>query len=96
MTNDLSHATSDSDSNMGDRPVGSTTEPCPYHWIEIELVDENDQPVPRQRFEITLPDGTTRRGRTNEEGVGRVDGIHPPGDCQISFTELDHRAWERI
>lgn len=96
MPNDLSRAASDADSNMGDRPVGEATEPCPNHWIEIELVDEADRPVVGQPFMITLPDGSFRTGRTDVRGRGRQEGIGEPGACQISFTELDREAWERI
>jgi hypothetical protein len=64
-------------------------------WIEIELVDEDDQPVPGERYEITTPDGRISRGTLDENGFARVDGIRP-GECQISFTRLDREAWERI
>ena len=96
MSGDLSGAAADADASISDRPVGDTTEHCPNHWIEVQLVDEADRPVARQRFEIALPDGTTRTGQTDEEGVGRVEGIYPPGVCQISFTELDQEAWDTI
>lgn len=96
MSDNLSAASADSDANMGDRPVGDTTEPCASHWIEVQLVDQTDAPVSGQRFEITLPNGTTRTGMTDAEGVGRVDGIYPPGVCQIAFTELDQDVWEKI
>ena len=64
-------------------------------WIEIELVDESDQPVPHERYEITAPDGeTVARGSLNELGQAhRV--ISEPGTCQISFPNLDQEAWER-
>jgi hypothetical protein len=66
-------------------------------WIEIQLVDEADDPVPGQAWKITHPDGTTvARGRTNSEGVGRVSGVENPGNCTITFTELDKEAWEFI
>ena len=96
MPDEFSQATSDADSNMGDRPVGEATQPCPNHWIEIELVDEDDQAVVGEPFRITLPDGSVRTGRTDARGVGRLEGISEPGECQISFTELDQDAWERI
>ncbi len=95
MSGNLSGASADAENNMGDRPVGGATEPCPNHWIEIELIDEADGPIAGQLCRFTLPDGTTRTGQTNDEGVARLDGIMP-GECQISFTELDQRSWERI
>ncbi len=63
-------------------------------WIEIELVDEEDNPVPGERYRITLPDGKTlAEGRLDDKGFARVDGIDP-GTCQITFPDLDKEAWE--
>jgi len=63
-------------------------------WIEIELVDEEDHPVPGERYLVTLPDGeTVAEGTLDEKGRARVDGIEP-GTCKITFPELDASAWE--
>lgn len=70
-------------------------EPVELSWIEIELVDEADQPVPGERYELTLPDGKIRKGTLDANGLARVEGL-PPGNCQISFPRLDLAAWERI
>jgi len=64
-------------------------------WIEIELVDENDQPVAGETYQIELPDGSIATGRTDEKGLARVSGIDP-GTCKITFTNLDKDAWEKI
>ena len=64
------------------------------HWIEIELVDEDGNPVPGEPYRITLPDGTTvADGTLNEKGWARVDNIDP-GTCQVTFPNLDKDAWE--
>lgn len=63
-------------------------------WIELELVYEsNGKPVSGAAYEVTLPDGTTSSGTTNEKGLGRVEKFDP-GTCRISFTRLDKEAWE--
>jgi type VI secretion system secreted protein VgrG len=63
-------------------------------WIEIKLVDEENNPVPGRAYSITLPDGeTVAEGTLDEEGFARVDGIDP-GSCQITFPDLDKDAWE--
>lgn len=62
-------------------------------WIEIELVDEEDQPVPGEKYKITLPDGSVAKGTLDENGFARVEGIEP-GTCQITFPNLDKDAWE--
>ncbi len=64
-------------------------------WIEIEMVDEEDEPVPGMAYRITLPDGTVADGTLDGEGFARVEGIEP-GTCQITFPDLDKDAWEKI
>lgn len=64
-------------------------------WIEIELVDEEDQPVPGEKYRITLPDGKVAEGTLDEKGFARVDAI-VPGTCQITFPNLDKDAWEPV
>lgn len=63
-------------------------------WIEIELVDEEGNPVPSERYRITLPDGTTiADGTLDEKGFARVDNIDP-GTCKVTFPDIDRDAWE--
>lgn len=61
-------------------------------WIEILIADEDDQPVRDVAFELELPDGSIRRGRTDGEGIARYEGI-PSGDCKLTLIELDTNAW---
>jgi hypothetical protein len=63
------------------------------HWIEILLVGEDDQPIPGARYQIELPDGRVRAGRLGADGLARVDGIEKPGDCKVTFPDLDQDAW---
>ena len=62
-------------------------------WIEIELVDEEDEPVPGEKYKITLPDGSVAQGTLDQNGFARVEGIDS-GTCQITFPKLDKDAWE--
>ena len=64
------------------------------HWIEIELVDEEGNPVPGEEYAITLPDGSVSTGTLDEKGFARVDGIDP-GTCQVTFPNLDKDAWKK-
>jgi hypothetical protein len=63
-------------------------------WIEIELVDEEDNPVSGAHYKITLPDESVCEGSLDDKGFARVDGIEP-GTCKITFPDLDKDAWEK-
>ncbi len=64
-------------------------------WIEIEMVDESDKPVPGVAYEVTLPDGSVASGTLDEKGFARVEGFEP-GQCEVTFPDLDAAAWEKI
>jgi uncharacterized protein involved in type VI secretion and phage assembly len=63
-------------------------------WIEIKLIDEQGNPVPGKRYEITLPDGkTVAKGTLDNEGWARVEGFDP-GECKVTFPDLDKDVWD--
>jgi len=64
-------------------------------WIEIELVGEDDEPIPGEKYRITLPDDTVADGTLDEKGIARVDGFEK-GTCKVCFPDLDKEAWEKI
>jgi hypothetical protein len=92
--------------SFGTNDVRSTSQACSdskkdtisedskKHWIEIELIDEENEPVPGEEYCITDPDGIERRGFLNSKGFAREDGIENPGNCKITFPKLDKDAWE--
>jgi len=63
-------------------------------WIEIKLLDEEDQVVSGEKYEIELPDGSVASGTLDQRGYARVDGIDP-GTCKVTFPKLDKDAWEK-
>ncbi|MGA3242376.1 MAG: hypothetical protein ABSG03_39525 [Bryobacteraceae bacterium] len=80
---------------------GQAIQPCPQAqnnpktWIAIELIGEDDKPIPGIAYRILLTDGTTRDGSLDGEGSARIDGIDP-GTCMVTFPGLDQDAWEGI
>jgi type VI secretion system secreted protein VgrG len=62
-------------------------------WIELKLVDEENNPVPGQSYEVVEGDGTTHSGTLDEKGKAHVK-LKNPGSCQVSFPDLDQGAWE--
>jgi hypothetical protein len=62
-------------------------------WIEIELIDEADQPVAGMEYRVRLADGTVRLGKLDKNGCARVERIEA-GECEVTFPTLDQDAWE--
>lgn len=84
------------DDGEGDRPADSDREaPAERTWITIELVGEDDAPIPGERYRIELPDGSVREGRLDGRGLARVREIDP-GQCVVTFPDLDEAAWSSI
>ncbi|MDC0718357.1 hypothetical protein [Nannocystis bainbridge] len=65
----------------------------PTHWVEIQLIGEDGEGIPGQRYRIITPDEVEWRGFTDSLGVARVNRI-PAGICQVFFPDLDGEAWE--
>ncbi|GAC19603.1 hypothetical protein [Paraglaciecola arctica] len=61
-------------------------------WVEFELLDEEDSPVPGEKYEIELPDGKVAKGTLDGDGFARIDGIKP-GECKVCFPEYDKESW---
>jgi hypothetical protein len=61
-------------------------------WIEVQLIGEDDKPIPGETYAITLPGGKVLTGTLDDNGVARIDGISA-GNCLVSFPNLDKEAW---
>jgi hypothetical protein len=65
-------------------------------WVEFQLIDEEDgEPVPNASYRVKLPDGSVRDGRLDSQGMVRFENIDP-GQCEITFSEIDAREWHRV
>jgi hypothetical protein len=75
------------------QPCQSGPEPTPSHWIELEMIGEDDQPIPWEEYEVTLPGGEKVSGYLDDRGWARIDNIDKAGSCRICFPMLDQEAW---
>lgn len=64
-------------------------------WIEIELLGEDDKPIPGEKYRITLPDGTVDEGTLDQNGWARLENFDS-GACKVSFPGLDEEAWKYL
>ena len=99
----------DSQNNYSALPPGSTSRPCSpaaappptgeepeTHWVEIELLGEDDKPIPGETYRIQLSDGTlVKEGSLDMQGKARVDKIEPE-TCLVSFPNLGDGSWDII
>lgn len=77
------------------RGVGTAVQSCPLVWVEIELVDEENKPVPEEKYKIEISDGSIIEGTLDSQGKARHEGIKR-GNCKITFPNLDKDAWKTI
>ncbi len=62
-------------------------------WVEIELVDQDGNPVPNEKYRLVLPDGTVQEGTLDENGRAGAEGIDP-GTCKVSFPDIHAKEWD--
>lgn len=67
----------------------------PVHWLEVELIGEDDSPIGWEKYEVTLPNGVKVTGNLDGHGYARIENIEQPGLCSITFPRLDRSAWDR-
>lgn len=81
---------------FGASPPGAVVQPCaPRTWIEVQLLGEDNLPLPGERYRIVLTDGSIREGTLDAEGVAGFDDIDP-GTCEFTLPDLDRDAWEPL
>jgi len=69
--------------------------PTDTAWIDLELVDQAEQPIPYRRYRVTTAAGRVVEGYLGPAGTARITGL-PPGECDVEFPDLDGRAWDPI
>ena len=76
------------------RPKSKEEKKQKKSWVEIKLLDEENRPVGSEKYRITLPDESVVNGTLDGNGFARVNNIEP-GNCLITFPELDDASWAR-
>ncbi len=61
-------------------------------WIEVVVVGDKGEPIPNVKYVITLGDGKPVEGKTDADGKLYMEEL-PPGNCKLSFPDLDDDAW---
>ena len=56
-------------------------------YIEIELKDQDDNPISDEKYILHLPNGEVRKGNLNSNGYKKEEKL-PPGKYDIEFPEL--------
>lgn len=77
----------------GNAALHQAGDPSKRSWIDIELVDDDGEPVPYERYRVKAPDGTVFEGYLDANGQARVSGIDP-GSCDVTFPGLDREVWQ--
>ena len=66
--------------------------PLDVHQIEIKVINALDQPAVGVFYQLVQPDGRTRTGTTDGDGLIKIDDIEKPGDCQLTFPDVDQQV----
>ncbi|MBN1212788.1 MAG: hypothetical protein JXA92_09450 [candidate division Zixibacteria bacterium] len=65
-------------------------------FIELELIDETDQPVPEAAFALVPPDGSAAlEGRLDQNGFVRLEDV-PPGPYDLDFPDLEYELPSKL
>jgi hypothetical protein len=60
-------------------------------WIEIQIVDEDGQPLVGETYEFSNTDGAVAKGTTSGAAL-RGEQI-PPGKCKLKLPDLHKNGW---
>lgn len=82
----------------GGGPAGGQHAPPPaaetkLSFVEIELVDANGRPVPREAYRVVAADGAVIDGQLDGAGFARVEPV-VAGRCEITFPGRADGEWE--
>jgi type VI secretion system secreted protein VgrG len=56
-------------------------------FVELQLVDEDGNPVANAKYELHVPNGEVKKGSLDGSGKARVENV-PPGACRVVFPDF--------
>ncbi len=71
----------------------SKDDPTKKSYIELEMLTEAGEPCAGERYLVVTSDGKKKNGSLNNKGFARINGIEP-GNCKVTFPNLDKEAWK--
>jgi len=77
--------------SSGGTGTGTTAKEPDLTWIEIQIVDEDGQPLVGETYEFSKTDGAVAKGSTSGAAL-RGDQI-PPGKCKLKLPDLHKNGW---
>ena len=63
-------------------------------WLEIEMLDEEDNPVPDAEYRFLAPNGEVKQGKLDSNGTARMENL-PPGAERVRFRSFGRRQRSR-
>ncbi|MCA1826876.1 MAG: phage baseplate assembly protein V, partial [Myxococcales bacterium] len=72
----------------GGKDAGQDAAPGP-HDIAVTLQDASGNPVPNIKWQVTLPDNSTKTGTTADDGKISVTGLTQDGKYTLDLPDLD-------
>jgi hypothetical protein len=82
---------SEAESDSTESPPPSTAEELT--WISARLLDEDGEPIANVRYRVRTPDGSLRKGTTDDNGELRLDDVLE-GTCDLTYVQLDEQPLE--
>lgn len=87
--------------DFGNNEIGNPIHQCPSgevrpYWLEIEMVDEADEPAQYIHYRVVTPGGEEIKGYLDDKGWARLNGLKESGEYRIAFPDLDREAWGYI
>lgn len=86
------------DAEFASTPASAPVLPCGLAlktWVDFKLIDDEGNPVPDRKIQVTLPGGRVIEGVTNADGCFGFDQLDP-GECEVTLLDLPEHSCELV